>query len=382
MEGVNMAISEFDILQYRWMGREEGYTALEHEVIFRDLCSGCGACEAVCPDEVIEVDEYPKLVGKCTDCGYCLAQCPRSYSSNAAAEKKLFGAVNESPLGYVETKIAAKALEKGVAKEAQDGGFVTALVKYLLDNKLVDGAIVSAVDKKEPWRPVPKLVTSAKELKDTGGTRYSNSASLRVLMEAKKRGLKDLALVGVPCQIEGLRKIQNYPIEEVDLLQRVKFSIALFCKGNFLYKGLMKKLIAGKYKVDLKKMTKIDIKGKNVVVNVGEKELLIPLEEAHEYLREGCRVCYDFTSRLADFSVGSVGSPKGYSTVIARTKLAAEVLDKMEAERVIEAQALKAEKPGVEMIVLLQSIKEKDAKKHSRKKIIEALPLPFRNLKF
>jgi coenzyme F420 hydrogenase subunit beta len=381
MKGDNMAISKFDILQYRWLGREEGYTALEHEVIFRDLCSGCGACEAVCPDDVIEVDEYPKLVGKCTNCGYCLALCPRSFSSNAEAERKLFGEVDESLLGHGEVKMATRAVEQGIIEEAQDGGFVTALLKYLLENKLVDGAIVSAIDEEEPWKPVPKLITSAEELKNTGGTRYSNSASIRVLKEAKKRGLKELALVGVPCQIEGLRKIQNYPIEDVEL-PRVKLAIALFCKGNFLYGGLMKDLIAGKYEIDLREMTRIDIKGKNVVVNVGDEELLIPLKEAHEHLRQGCKVCFDFTSRLSDFSVGSVGSPKGYSTVIARTKLAAEILDKMEAEKVIEAQGLKTEKPGVEMIELLQKIKERDAKKHTRKKIMDALPLPFRNLKF
>ncbi len=376
-----MAISKFDILQYRWLGREEGYTALEHEVIFRDLCSGCGACEAVCPDDVIEVEEYPRLVGKCTNCGYCLALCPRSFLSNEAAERKLFGEVDEGLLGHVEVKIAARAMEQWVMEEAQDGGFVTALLRYLLENKLVDGAVVSAVDEGEPWKPVPKLVTRAEELVNTGGTRYSNSASIRVLKEAGKRGLKELALVGVPCQIEGMRKIQNYPIEDVKL-PRVKFSIALFCKGNFLHGGLMKELIAGKYKIDLREMTRIDIKGKNVVVNVGDEEVLIPLKEAHEYLRQGCKVCYDFTSRLSDFSVGSVGSPKGYSTVIARTKIAAEILDKMEAEKVIEAQGLKMEKPGVEMIELLQKIKERDAKKHTRRKVIDAMPLPFRNLKF
>ncbi|MDP6613204.1 MAG: Coenzyme F420 hydrogenase/dehydrogenase, beta subunit C-terminal domain [Candidatus Hydrothermarchaeota archaeon] len=381
MAGDNMDISKFDILQYRWLGRDDGYTALEHEVIFRDLCSGCGACETVCPDDVIEVDEYPKLVGKCSNCGYCLALCPRSFSSNEEAERKLFGEVDEDLLGHVEVKIATRAVEQEVIEEAQDGGFVTVLLKYLLDNNFVDGAVVSALDKDEPWKPVPMLITSTEELKNTGGTRYSNSSSLRVLKDAKKRGLKELALVGVPCQIEGLRKIQNYPIEDVEL-PMVKLTIALFCKGNFLYKGLMKELVAGKYKIDLKEMTRIDIKGKNVIVNVGDEEVLIPLKEAHEHLRQGCKVCFDLTSRLSDLSVGSVGSPKGYSTVIARTKSAAEILDKMEAEKVIEAQALKAEKPGVEMIELLQKIKEKDAKKSTRKRIIDALPLPFKNLKF
>lgn len=381
MSCVDMAVSKFDILQYHWLGREEGYTALEHEIIFRDLCSGCGACKAVCPDDVVEVDEYPKLVGKCSDCGYCLVMCPRSYLSHYMVEKKLFGGVEESLLGHVEVKAAARVMDEGIAATAQDGGIATALVKYLLENKFVDGAVVSGVDPSMSWKPLPKLVTSSEELQGTGGTRYSNSAGLRVLKEAKQKGLKELALVGVPCQIEGCRKLQNYPIEDLEL-PSVKFTIALFCKGNFLYEGLMRELFEKKYNINLEEMTRIDIKGKNVVVNLGEREVLIPLVEAHEYLRQGCKVCFDFTSRLSDFSVGSVGSPKGYSTVLARTKAAAEILDKMEAEGLIEVRALKVEKPGVEMIELLQKIKERDAKKYTRRKVIEALPLPFKNLKF
>jgi coenzyme F420 hydrogenase subunit beta len=377
-----MAVSRFDVLQYHWLGREEGYTALEHEIIFRDLCSGCGACEAVCPDDVIEVGEFPKLVGKCTNCGYCLIQCPRSFFSHSMVEEKLFGGVDEGLLGHIEAEVAARALDENIASVAQDGGFVTVLLKYLLENKLIDGAVVSGVDDSTPWKPLPKLVVTPKELLNTGGTRYSNSANLRVLKEAKKMNLKELALVGVPCQIEGYQKIQNYPIEDVGLGGRVKFTVALFCKGNFLYEGLMRELLEKKYGINLREMKKIDIKGKNVVVSLEEGEVLVPLAEAHEHLREGCRVCFDFTSRLSDFSVGSVGSPRGYSTVLARTRAAAEVLDRMEAEGVIEVKELEPGKQGAEMIERLQKLKERDARSHTRQKVIEALPLPFKNLKF
>ena len=374
-----MAVPKFDILQYHWMGREEGYTALEHEVIFRDLCSGCGACAAVCPDDVIEVEEYPRLVGKCTNCGYCLMQCPRSFFSHSAVEERVFGKVSEELLGHIHTMVAVKSRDSDIATAGQDGGFVTALVKYLLDTGKADGAIVSGLSEEETWKPEPRVVTKASELKGTEGTKYSNSPNLKVLKEVKKKDLKNIVLVGVPCQIEGFRKIQNYPIEDIDLKDRVKYTVALFCKGNFLYQGLMKELLAEKYGIDLNKMTKIDVKGKNVVVNLGEEELLVPLKEAHEHLRKGCKVCFDFTSILSDFSVGSVGSSKGYSTVLTRTKEATELLDAMEAEGVIEVKDLD---PGIGLVEKLHKMKERDAKRYTRKKVIAALPLPFRNLKF
>lgn len=242
-------ISKKDVLQYKWLATEEGYGALDHEIILRDLCSGCGVCSAVCPEKVIEVNEFPRLIGNCIYCGYCLMQCPRSFLSKEEAETKLFGEVTEDNLGHIEKKIGVAVRDAALKGKVQDGGFVTAALKYLLENKVIDGALVSGTDVKNLWQPVARLVTSARELEGTSGTRYTNSPNLATLKEAKEKGLKELAVVGLPCQIEGVRKIQNYPIEGVDLGGRIKLTISIFCSSNFMYDGLMNKLVQGKYKV-------------------------------------------------------------------------------------------------------------------------------------
>jgi coenzyme F420 hydrogenase subunit beta len=370
-----MAASEDEILQYKWLGRELGFTALEHEVVFKDLCCGCGACAAVCPEDVITVDEFPKLVGECTDCGFCLSQCPRSYFDSSAIEEKMYGSIAEDPIGRITMIKGVKAKDVEMQKQAQDGGFVTTLLKYSLNKGIIDGALVT--DSDENWKPVPKLITSSRELAGTSGTRYSNCANLSPLSEAKKKGLKKLALVGLPCQIEGIRKIQYYPIEDIDLKDRIVFTIALFCKSNFLYDGLMQGVIKDRYGVDLKKMRKIDIKGKSVIVTTDRGNIEIPLAEAHEYEREGCKVCWDFTSRLSDFSAGSVGTPAGYTTVIARNKMASELLIKMEKDDIIETIDVEGREP-----LKLQAAKEKRAIKDTRRRIRKVLPLPFKHLKF
>ncbi len=321
-----MDIAKDEILQYAWLAREEGYTGLEHEIIFKDICSGCGTCAAVCPEDVVEVGEFPKLVGKCTNCGYCLLQCPRSYFSRDEAEQILFGSVSKDDLGHVRTKIGVAAKDTAIKDAAQDGGFVTALLKYALERGIIDGAVVSGVDEKNPWTPIPRLVTTTGDLTAAAGTRYSNSANMAVLKEAKEKGLENLAIVGLPCQIEAVRKIQNYPIEDVDLKDRIKFTIAIFCTSNFTYDGLMIGLVQNKYGIPLNEVTKMDIKGKNVLVFTKGKKVEIPLEEAYTQRREGCKICPDFTGRLSDFSAGAVGSDKGYSTVFARTKLADDLL--------------------------------------------------------
>ncbi len=369
-----MSISEDEILQYRWLGREEGFTALEHEIIFKDLCCGCGACAAVCPEKVIEVDEFPKLTGECTDCGYCLMQCPRSFFDSGEIEGRIFGAKSEDPIGHIEKMIGVKARDRKLSKKSQDGGFVTALLKYALEKKIIDGAIVASAD--EDWKTQARLITDAKELTTTAGTKYTNCPNLSALMDAKEKGLRKLAVVGLPCQIEGARKLQRYPIEEVDLKDRIAFTISLFCKSNFLYEGLVKEVLEKKYGLDPKKMTKIDVKGKYVIAENGGKKLEVPLEEAHEHERKGCEVCWDFTSRISDFSAGSVGTPAGYTTVLARTKKAVELLDTMLRDGTIETSEV--ERGAIEK---LQEVKEKRARKESRKRIRQVVPPPYKHLK-
>ncbi|MEE8403112.1 MAG: Coenzyme F420 hydrogenase/dehydrogenase, beta subunit C-terminal domain [Candidatus Hydrothermarchaeaceae archaeon] len=377
---MNSVITKGDILQYKWLGRDEGYKALEHEIIFKDLCCGCGNCEAVCPENVIEVGEYPELVGKCTDCGYCLMQCPRSYFSREEAEEKLFGDVTDDPLGHVVKMVGVKA--KGNLTGVQDGGFVTAALTYALKKGIIDGAVVSGVDKKNRWRPVARLATSGKEVAQASGTRYSNSPNLSVLKEAKEKGLKKLAVVGLPCQIEAVRKLENYSLDDVDLAGRIKFTIAIFCSSNFTYDGLMKRLVSKKYKVPLSKISKMDIKGKNVLVISGKKTVEIPLKEAYAEKREACKVCTDFSGKLSDISAGAVGAPDGYTAVFARSKSASKLLDEMITAGIFETVKLKDGRPGLDTARFLQNKKEKEAVSYTRGRVRGEVPLPFRSLKF
>ncbi|MFQ5887836.1 MAG: Coenzyme F420 hydrogenase/dehydrogenase, beta subunit C-terminal domain [Candidatus Hydrothermarchaeales archaeon] len=369
-------LAKDEVLQYTWLGREEGFTALEHEIIYRDLCSGCGTCAGVCPEDVIAVNDFPKLVGDCTNCGYCLIQCPRSFLPRDEIEEGLFGKSGELLGNYTVIKTAKSKTGGG-----QDGGFVTALINYMLKNKLIDGAIVSGLDEEKPWTPRAVLATTAKAVKSASGTRYTNSPNNAALREAKKKGLKRLAIVGLPCQIEGIRKIIYHPVEKVDLADRIKYTVAIFCSKNYL-KEMLQDVVVKKYKLNLKKITKFDIKGKNLLAYQGDKKTEIPLTELNDYVRKGCKVCPDFTGKLADFSVGAVGSTAGFSTVMARTKEAAGILGKMEKAKLITTQEVDVGKSGLGVIERLSQKKESKAKKHVRERVQEELPLPFKFMEF
>jgi len=367
----NSTIQKGDLAEFQWESREEGFNALEHEVIYRELCSGCGLCVAVCPEDVIGFGEYPKLIGKCTNCGYCLMACPRSFLPKSEVEERLFHELGDGLLGVVEGVYAVRAKEKG-----QDGGFVTALLKYMLDNGLVDGAVVSAIDPTKPWKPMPKIAKSAAEVEAAAGSRYSTSPNLMPLKVAGQKGLK-VAVVGTPCHMDGTAKLKVYPVENVPLGSTVRFTVAVFCKNNFIY-SMIREVLEEKKGINLGEVERFDIKGRNLLVYEKGVEKKVLLKEIHDYVRLGCKVCDDFTGRFADFSVGSVDSPAGYSTVITRTKEADKIVKDMKKEGLIDVKGLSKEE--LPITTKLSENKRKGAHKAIKALVREELPLPLKHL--
>ncbi len=368
---VNSSIQKDQLAEFIWESKEEGFTALEHEVIYRELCSGCGLCVAVCPEDVIGFVEYPKLIGKCTNCGYCLLACPRSFLPKKELEERLLGEAGGN-LGVVKGLYAVKSKEKG-----QDGGFVTALLKFMLKKKLIDGAIVSSIDSKKAWKPLPSVAKIAKEIEEAAGSRYSTSPNLIVLKDAQKQGLKNLAVVGTPCHIDGLAKLKEYPVENVKLGDVVRFSIAVFCKSNFIY-SMLDEVLNKKEGINLNKVTKMDIKGKNLLVYFKGEERKVLLKDIHDYVRRGCKVCDDFTGIFADFAVGSVDSPSGFSTVITRTKDADKILKDMKKAGLIEISDIT--KQELPVLNKLSENKRRDARKVINIIVRSELPMPLKFL--
>ena len=68
-------------------------------MVERKLCTGCGACAAVCPGGALRMEEdregflYPALeAAACTDCGLCREACPLRREDPAPGPAACFGA--------------------------------------------------------------------------------------------------------------------------------------------------------------------------------------------------------------------------------------------------------------------------------------------------
>ena len=115
-------------------------------------------------------------------------------------------------LGNYKSCVSARSTDKELLKYAQDGGIVTQLFAFALDEGIIDGAIVAGVGA-EPWKPEPIIATTRAELLAARGTKYNISPNVSLIKEAvRSYGLDKVGIVGTPCQMQAVRKAQLYPV--------------------------------------------------------------------------------------------------------------------------------------------------------------------------
>jgi coenzyme F420 hydrogenase subunit beta len=225
---------------------------------------------------------------------------------------------------------AASARERYTARVrseipgVQDGGVVSALLIALLEAGEIDGALVAKPSEREPWKGVAHLARTAEEVIACAGSFYNQTLALGHL-DLKKYDLPPrprIALVGTPCEIQGLRAMQARPFFwGASRVDAVVLTVALLCTKSFHYEGLMRDEIEAKRGISLQDVAKIDIiRGKLYLYDDQGATLLDePIRDFHGAALKGCDECADFLGLAADISVGSVGSADGYSSVLVWT---------------------------------------------------------------
>ena len=79
-------------------------------------------------------------------------------------------------------------------------------------------------------------------------------------------------------------------------------------------------------------------------------------------VRSNCEHCIDFASEYADISVGNVGSPKGYSTVIVRNDRAKQIFEEAIKAGLIEAEPIEDFDNGETLVHKLSQSKKESNK--------------------
>jgi len=346
--------------------RPKVFGNLVAEVIRKNTCVTCGGCEAVCPVNTVKIEDgTPKLVGLCISCQLCYWNCPVSSFDVTEMEEKVFGRIRteeEAAIGVHKAIYAVKAKDDETLGKAQDGGAVSAILIQFLSGA-GDGAVVAGVEDDRPWAAKPIVVTSKEGILECAGTKYTNSPSLVGVASAiQEYALGNIALVGTPCQMKGIRNIETDPWSDERIKETVALRIGLFCMETFDYPSFIEYLEGEG--IDAAKVDKFEIKsGKFIALQNGEEIHNVKLAAVKGLVRACCHTCGDFTAEFADLSVGNVGSPNGWSTVIVRNDVGEEALKAAEKAGLVEVQPVDDGKRGLGLVNKLSTLKRKNAEK-------------------
>ena len=316
------------------MRRDEvkSFHDLIKEVQSRGLCGRCGGCVSFCSAGELNAlrfgkDGFPEFANEenCLKCGICYLVCPQIKVLDEELRKKFNW---KKPAGPYRALRSAKTTKRKVASVATDGGVVTSLLLYALEKGLINGAVVSR--RTGPFSRVPAVATTAEEVIDAAGSHFDDVAHLgqigtsytsfvpaiRQVREARQRGLNKVALVGTPCQVYSLRKMQMLKVVPSDTVALV---IGLFCMESFSLTRESRKKLEKRLGMKLANVAKMNIKSDVIMTMGGGAVLHVPFKLMDEVARPACFACPDFANEFADISCGGLGSPDGYTSVMVRT---------------------------------------------------------------
>lgn len=341
---------------------------LDEDVVKPGFCLGCGACVATCPVQCLALERgRAVLVTTCINCGICYGQCPETVDLDVL-RKSVFPETNLDPVGDYLKVLSVEAKSADIKKRAQSGGAVTAIVSPLLEYDYIDAAIVTGMGP-EPWSPVCKVATTTEQLLDCAGSKYTRGPIYPSIYDAVRRHYrKRLAVIGLPLHIVGTRRTEISRPTNAHLADAIKLRIGIFCSGAFTY-DFFKKIVEGEKKIPLSDVKKFDVKGGKVLAYLDQKTVQeIPLNVARRFMDLPCRICPDYSAEVADIAVGDVGTAKGKSTVLIRTKAGDEALEFARKSGSLNVVPVSADAPVIEEI--RRQAKEK---KESARKELESL---------
>ena len=303
----------------------------------KGLCGECGGCVSFCSAGDIGAIMMPesgppiyKNKENCKECGFCYYVCPQTHVLNDLLNDKF---EYTPPIGKWRFITSSSATSKEIAEKATDGGVVTSILNYLLDTNLIDGAIVCK--KQGPFNRLPFLATSKEDLIQAAGSYYDLSKQViglekyntfiptnTKLKDLINSDLLNIAIVGTPCQIHSIRKMQQLSIIPAHI---VKYTLGLFCNLNFSFNDEDRKKIEEKFDFKFNKLEKMNIRDDIIISIKDDREKHISFLEVDEFVRPACKACSDFSNVYADLSFGGLGSQEKHTTTIIRTEIGAEI---------------------------------------------------------
>jgi len=320
------------------------------KIVKTNLCTNCGACYAVCSEDAIDMrlndrkGIFEPTIDEdlCTHCGKCLEVCCGKGYNFKEFYRKIFDDIPMDPwLGIYKELLTSNATDKELRFNSSSGGSLTALLLFLIERKIVDGAIVTRFSRNDPLMPEVIIAKTRKDIMESIGSKYCPVPANIALKEVARIPGK-YAFVGLPCHIHSLRiMMDKYAIYR----ERIILILGLMCSHTNTFNGTKYYLLQQGIKLnDIKAfgyrgngwLGSISVTKRNNSIkkfernpqNIKEKNLL-STSFNYGFTLSRCLTCCDHLAEFADIVFGDPRLPEyvtnehiGKSLVIIRTDFA------------------------------------------------------------
>ena len=306
-------------------GGFDAYDFLMREVVDTGKCVGCAACVTICPTDVFDyvgeepVDTRPEA---CVHCVLCADVCPvLSPPDHTIADVMHYREPKlDEGYGIYAYECLVRATKPEITARAQDGGLISAILLHQLERGGIKGAVIGDVLPDDPQIGIQRLATTPQAILDARGSRYTYSPNTVALREAIEKDIKPIAVVGVPCQVDGVRQQQHSGIRLAMnkwYRENIKLVLGLFCSEAFTHESIA--AVARDYGRDRKEIDNINIKGKVIIRFTDGVVEQRSLKEFQQYARPACLYCQDYSTDQADIGAGGIGLD-GWTYTVVRTE--------------------------------------------------------------
>ena len=201
------------------------------------LCLGCGLCEDICPKHCITIqrkdgEHRPVLdTSLCLGdkCGRCLKVCPGVGINLSETSRLLYeNGRQDKYIGRYVSLYTGYSLDEDIRYHSASGGMVSQFLIYLLDKKIIDGAVVTGFSEEDHLTPVSYIARTKEDVIKARSSKYCPVALNKVGNEIAGVEGK-YVIVGLPCHIQGFRKRAKI---DRKFREKVIGYFAIYCSSN------------------------------------------------------------------------------------------------------------------------------------------------------
>lgn len=319
-----------------------GPKELQSDVLQKNLCIGCGACVSLCPYFKTHRGRTAVMFQCSRESGRCNAYCPKTGVDLDLLSSSIFnGTYAGDPIGsFKSVYISSKSSLAGDGN-VQNGGTVSALMKFALKSGFLDSAILTA---RKGAVSIPEIVTDPEEVFSYASSKYSTSPVVAGFNKAVESGYSSIGFVGTPCAVTAMALIRSNPTGIADFSDKTGIVIGLFCTWA-LDTWCIEKIL--KDKLDLDSLQRVDIPpppSDVMIFSDFNKDVMLPLDEIRRSIPDGCSYCHDMTAEFADISVGALELDGGENKniIIVRTERGEKLVNDAVAAGYLETSELPA----------------------------------------